>query len=539
MKTKSVLVATLALSAIGVLAAFSQDHVVPLQQGPVEVEHASHHDVSPALRTIPPVRPPEGKPPREVRLRFHRPKELKHVQPDPVAQLSFGTALATSPDVGFDGIGIPNYKVIDVPPDPNGTPGAQVTLNGQTINQYVQWVNEDFAVFDKGTGAILYGPAPGNTLWSGFGGACETNNDGDPIVQYDRAANRWILTQFSISGGPPFFQCVAVSTSPDATGSYYRYAFRYSNENDYPKLGVWPDAYYISFNMFQGNSFVGSRVCAYDRNAMLNGAPTTQQCAQLSAAYGGLLPSDLDGSLAPPAGSPNFFLAFGANVLQLWKLHVDWTTPANSTLTGPITIPVAAFTEACNGGTCIPQSRTKQRLDSLGDRLMYRLAYRRFSDGHEALIVNHSVNAGNGIAGIRWYELRNPAGSTMASGTPVVYQQGTYAPDNTYRWMGSMAMDKVGNIAVGYSVSSSAIHPGIRYTGRAPEDPLGLLGVEISIIEGTGSQSRHVSRWGDYSSMRVDPTDDCTLWYTNEYLKSNGTFNWSTRIASFTFTSCQ
>ena len=244
-------------------------------------------------------------------------------------------------------------------------------------------------------------------------------------------------------------------------------------------------------------------------------------------------------NIAPPTRSPNFFLAFGANVLRLWKLHVDWTTPANSTLTGPITIPVAAFTEACNGGTCVPQSRTKQRLDSLGDRLMYRLAYRRFSDGHEALIVNHSENARNGIAGIRWYELRNPAGSTMASGTPVVYQQGTYAPDNTYRWMGSMAMDKVGNITVGYSVSSSAIHPGIRYTGRAPEDPLGLLGVENSIIEGTGSQARRVSRWGDYSSMRVDPTDDCTLWYTNEYLTSNGTFNWSTRIASFTFTSCQ
>src|SRR5436309_8391648 len=414
MKTKSVLVTTLALSAIGVLAAFSQDHGVPLQQGPVEVEHAYHHDVSPALRTIPPVRPREGKPPREVRLRFHRPIALKHVQTDPVAQLSFGTALATAPRVGFDGIGVgvPNYRVIDVPPDPNGAPGAQVTLNGQTINQYVQWVNEDFAVFDKGTGAILYGPVPGNTLWSGFGGACETNNDGDPIVQYDTAANRWILTQFSISGGPPFFQCVAVSASPDATGSYHRYAFQYSDENDYPKLGVWPDAYYISFNMFRGDAFVGSRVCAYDRTAMLVGAPTIQQCAQLSPAYGGLLPSDLDGSIAPPTGSPNFFLAFDANVLRLWKFHVDWTTPANSTLTGPITIPVAAFTEACNGGTCVPQSRTKQRLDSLGDRLMYRLAYRRFSDGHEALIVNHSVNAGNGIAGIRWYELRNPAGST-------------------------------------------------------------------------------------------------------------------------------
>ena len=291
--------------------------------------------------------------------------------------------------------------------------------------------------------------------------------------------------------------------------------------------------------MFQGDTFVGSRVCAYDRNAMLTGAPATQQCFQLSPSYGGLLPSDLDGARPPPAGSPNFFIAFGTNALQLWKFHVDWTTPANSTLTGPITLPVASFSMACNGGTCIPQNGTSQQLDSLGDRLMYRLAYRSFSDGHEALVVNHSVNAGSNVAGVRWYELRNPSGSTMAGGNPVVYQQSTYAPDSTYRWMGSIAMDNAGNIALGYSVSSTAINPGIRYTGRAPGDPLGLMGVETSIVEGTGSQVPSLGRWGDYSSMSVDPTDDCTMWYTNEYLKTNGKFNWSTRIASFKFTTCQ
>src|SRR5439155_1686395 len=191
----------------------------------------------------------------------------------------------------------------------------------------------------------------------------------------------------------------------------------------------------------------------------------------------------------------------------------DWTAPRNTTLTGPFNIPVAAFSEACNGGACIPQKGTRTKLDSLGDRLMYRLAYRHFADAHEAIVATHSVNAGNGVAGVRWYELRNATGLTLAEARPVLYQQGTYAPDSTYRWMGSIAMDKVGNIAVGYSASSKAIHPGIRYTGRTPVDPTGLLGAETSIVEGTGSQTRR-NRWGDYSSLSVDPTDDCTFWYT-------------------------
>ncbi len=521
------------IAAVSVLAvlcpllALSQDHgegFIP------EVHHPAHHDVSGNLREVEPERSKRGERMREVLLldghRFERPQE------DPVAQRSSGFGVATTPGLGFDGVGLPNYAVNAAPPDTNGAAGA---------NQYVQWVNEDFAVFDKVTGSIVYGPAAGNTLWKGFGGPCEQFNDGDPIAQYDKAANRWVLTQFAVSGGPPYYQCVAVSTTADATGSYNRYAFSYNVFPDYPKLGAWPDGYYISFNMFNGNFFVGSRVCAYDRDAMLGNVarPVTQQCFQLSSSFGGLLPSDLDGAIAPPAGSPNFFVAFGFNVLQLWKFHVDWATPSNTTLTGPTNIPVAAFSEACNGGVCIPQSGTSTRLDSLGDRLMYRLAYRHFADGHEAIVANHSVNAGNGVAGVRWYELRNPTGNTMAAGTPVLYQQGTYAPNSTYRWMGSMAMDKVGNIAVGYSVSSTAIHPGIRYTGRAPGDPLGLLGAETSIIAGTGSQTRNLHRWGDYSSLSVDPTDDCTFWYTNEYLKSNGSFNWSTRIASFKFTTCQ
>jgi hypothetical protein len=442
--------------------------------------------------------------------------------------------VSTTPINTFAGVGQGDYGFTDryAPPDTNGAVGA---------TQYVQWVNVSFAVFDKTTHAIAPGfPKAGNAVWAGFGGGCETNNDGDPIVQYDKTANRWILTQFSVST-LPYMQCVAVSTSSDATGTYNRYAFSYGNTqfNDYPKLGVWPDGYYVSYNIFNNaQTFAGSKVCALDRTSMLAGAAATQQCFQLSTSYGGLLPSDLDGITAPPAGSPNFFLNFGTNSLNLWKFHVDWATSANTTLTGPINIPVAAFTPACGGGgTCIPQSGTSQKLDSLADRLMYRLAYRNFGD-HESLVVNHSVSVSaakhTSVTSVRWYELRSPNGSP-----PLVSQQGTLnASDGVHRWMGSIAMDKVGNIALGYSASSSSIFPSIRYTGRLSTDPLGTMEVENIMKSGSGSQLRNLSRWGDYSAMTVDPVDDCTFWYTNEYLKNSGTFNWSTQIANFKLQGC-
>jgi hypothetical protein len=485
----------------------------------VEVSPAVQHDESPPLSEIPPKAEQPG--PREKH--HHKfPLAPGTGAPDPVLQSTTGPAVATTAGLNFPGVGDGDYGFVPnaAPPDPNGAVGA---------TQYVQWVNESFAVFDKKTGALVLGPIAGNTLWSGFGGGCETNNDGDPIVAYDKAANRWVLTQFSVST-TPFLQCVAVSTSSDATGTYYRYAFSQPNFNDYPKVGVWPDGYYLSFNMFSGNNFAGGRACAFDRSAMLAGVPANQICFQLSSSFGGLLPSDLDGAAAPPAGSPNFYLAFGSNSLDLWKFHADFATPANSTFTGPTAIPVAAFSPACGGGACIPQSGTSQRLDSLADRLMHRLAYRNFGD-HESLVVNHSVTAGSSV-GVRWYELRNP------NATPTVFQQGTYTPDSNFRWMGSIGMDKAGNIAVGYSVSGSSMHPAIRYTGRAPSDALGTLQAENSLVEGSGSQLSNLNRWGDYSALTIDPGDDCTFFYTNEYLKANGTFNWSTQIASFKFPSC-
>ena len=509
------------MTALSAAALHAQD-----MQGPF-VSAADHHDVSPPLRSIPPAAhvpgPKHEKPFRPLPGNGH-----VNDQPDPVLQTTAGPLVTITAGLNFAGVGDGDHGFTPdaAPPDTNLSVGA---------TQVVQWVNESFAVFNKATGALVHGPVAGNTLWSGFGGGCENNNDGDPIVQYDKAADRWILTQFSVST-KPFLQCVAVSTTSDATGRYNRYAFQYSNFPDYPKLGVWPDAYYISFNMFNGNFFAGARVCAYDRAAMLAGSPATQQCFQLSSSFGGLLPSDLDGSTAPPAGSPNFFVNFGSNSLNLWKFHVDFATPANTTLTGPTNIPVAPFSPACGGGTCIPQP-AKNQLDSLADRLMYRLAYRNFgTKNQESLVVNHSVTVSgskrSSTTGIRWYELRNP------SGKPTVFQQGTFSPDSNSRWMGSIAMDQAGDIAVGYSVSSSSVFPGIRFTGRVPADPAGTLEAEDTILGGSGSQTQNLHRWGDYSSMSIDPVDDCTFWYTTEYLKSSGSFNWSTQIASFKFTSC-
>jgi hypothetical protein len=494
-----------------------------------EIQQAIHHDVSPALRDM--QSRPRSDVPRERPLRLV-PVGASADQPDAALQTSTGPLVATTAGLNFAGVGDGDYGFAPnaAPPDTNGSVGA---------TQVVQWVNESFAVFDKGTGALLHGPVAGNTLWQGFGGGCETNNDGDPIVKYDRIADRWVLTQFSVSTSP-FLQCVAVSTTSDATGTYNRYAFSYGTQlNDYPKLGVWPDAYYITFNIFNnGATFAGSKLCAYDRAAMIAGAPATQVCFQLSNSFGGVLPADLDGATAPPLGSPNFLFNFGSNSLNEWKFHVDFATPANSTLTGPFNIPVAAFTPACNGGTCIPQPGTRTQLDSLADRLMYRLAYRNLGTS-ESLVVNHSVKASGSkrsqVAGVRWYELRNPNGASGAS----VFQQGTFSPDSDNRWMGSIAMDKVGNIAVGYSVSSSKTFPSIRFTGRIPTDPLGTLEAENSIQVGAGSQNGRLSRWGDYSSIAIDPVDDCTFFYTNQYEKTTGSFNWSTRIASFKFPGCQ
>ena len=470
----------------------------------------------------------------------HRVRELRWIplvdQPgqvaDPVVQRNVTAGLSqTTGGLGFDGIGVGlgNYSPRYAPPDTTGAVGS---------TQYVQWVNADVAVFDKSSGVLAQGfPKPGNALFQPLGGACASRNDGDPIVQYDKAASRWVLSQFAVPGGSAgYWQCVAVSTTSDATGAYNVYAFQYSQFNDYPKMGVWPDGYYVTFNMFN-STFQGTRVCAYDRASMLSGLPATQQCFQLTSSYASLLPADLDGITPPPTGTPNYLVNRLSTSLGLWKFKVDWSSAANSTLTGPTSIPVAAYSAACGGGACIPQPGTSQKLDSLADRLMFRLAYRNVG-GVERMVVNHAVmvnqtkkpNSGN--AAERWYEIRN------MSTTPSIYQQSSFSPDTNFRWMGSAATDQQGNMALGYSVSSSSVKPSLAFATRLATDALGTLSAETPIISGGGSQLSNLSRWGDYTHMSIDPVDDCTFWYTGQYLKTNGTFNWSTRIASFKINGC-
>jgi hypothetical protein len=468
---------------------------------------AQPHRFSPRLLKILPTGPANSLPEYSV--------------PDAALQQIALPPVAANLGLNIDGLGQGQYGFLleYSPPDTNGAVGA---------TQYVQWVNAEFAVFDKATGALVAGPTEGNALWAGFGGGCETNNDGDPIVQYDKMANRWILTQFSITT-LPYTQCVAVSTTSDATGTYNRYAFSFGNIDfaDYPKLGVWSDAYYMSFNLFlNGNSFIGADACALDRNAMLAGNAAKIVCFQQPSSVASLLPSDMDGTIPPTAGEPAFFMNFGKNVIQLWKFHVDFTTPANSTFTGPTVLPAAAFTARCLR-SCVAQPGTTQLLDALGDRPMYRLAYRQFPNGVESLVFNHSISTG-----VRWYEVRSP------NGTPAVFQQGTFGPDSNTRWMGSIAMDQSGDMALGYSVSSKSVYPSIYFTGRVAADAAGSMEGEQLIVSGSGSQTGGQSRWGDYSAMSVDPADDCTFWYSQEYIQSTGSFNWNTRISNFIFPNC-
>ena len=494
-----------------------------------------HRDVSPPLKDIEPQVPRRG-PMRSIPLLTPPRGNASSKYADPVLQTTTGPLLSVSSGIGIEGVGDGftglqgTYSVAVTPPDTNGAVGS---------TQYVQWVNTDFAIFDKTTGNTLYGPVAGTTLWSGFGGPCQSTNDGDVIAQYDKLANRWVMAQLSYSQAPPYLLCIAISQTSDAKGSYYRYSLSYSGLlNDYPKVGIWPDAYYVTSNMFSpilggllGYTFKGPEVCALNRNNMLSGGPSTPLCqGPLSTSYSSLLASDLDGSTPPPAGSPNYVLGLGSSgTLYLWKFSVNFGA-GTSTLSGPTSISVPAFNEAC-AQKCIPQAGSSQVLDGLGDRLMYRLAYRN-QGGTEILLANHSVATtvnGTSTVGVRWYEIHNP------NGTPSVYQSGTWAPDTNFRWLGSIAMDHSGDIALGYS-ESGGINPAIFYTGRQPSDPLGTMESENNIFSGAGAQAS-TNRWGDYSAMSVDPVDDCTFYYTNEYLATTSNL-WHTRIASFSFANC-
>ncbi|MFH0952774.1 MAG: carboxypeptidase regulatory-like domain-containing protein [Verrucomicrobiota bacterium] len=462
-------------------------------------------------------------------------KTLGAERPDPVVQRGPVKLAMPTPLLTFEGVG--NIDGV-LPSDSNGDVG---------LDQYLEMVNFHFRVFDKETGTPLTAPLLMSDLFAaaGFPAPASTTDDGDPVVLYDHLANRWLISQFIVSVTPPH-EVMAVSQTADATGSWYLYDFVMPNTkmNDYPKLGVWPDGYYMTDNQFQGFSWAGAGVFVFDRAKMLAGDPTaTYQYFDLYGVdpnFGGLLPSDLDGP-PPPEGAPNCFLMVDdsfvnpADAMYFWEFHVDWTNSANTTFgnngSPSFTNAVAAFDSAFAGGrNNIPQPGTSQKLDALADRLMHRAQYRCFGS-YETLVASHTVDAdGNDHAGVRYYEFRRP----LPGGTFSIHEQATYAPDAHHRWMGSAAMDGQGNLAVGFSVSSTSVYPSIRYAGRlATDPPNGLYQGESELYAGSGSQTHSAARWGDYSMLSVDPVDNVTFWYVNEYLPATSVADWHTRIGSF------
>lgn len=471
--------------------------------------------------------------------------EATPFRPDPVLQgfpELFTGAQMPGTSLNFEGIHNRNGVL---PPDTNGDIGP---------NHYVQWVNLSFAVWainrENGAATLVLGPVSGNSLWAGFGGPCETRNDGDPIVLYDHLADRWLMSQFAVNG--PYYQCIAVSQTGDPTGAWFRYAFLVSHTkmNDYPHFGIWPDAFYMTANQFESRNWAAAGVWAFEREMMLAGDPAARfvffDLQAANNAFGGMLPSDLDGP-PPPPSTPAYFIEVddsswlgSQDALRLWEFRVNWSNPAASSfgLSGQPNqvLPVAAFTPLCSYTTkCIPQPATTAALDALGDRLMHRVQYRNFGS-YASLLASHTVDAGGSRAGVRWYELRNPGSGWT------IRQQGTYAGDGLnpeHRWMGSLAMDKRGNIALGYSVSSPGVFPSIRYNGRLEGDPLGTMPQgENTLIAGAGAQLHSSSRWGDYSMLSVDPTDGCTFWFTSEYYSITSSSGWRTRVGSFRFPNC-
>lgn len=514
--------------------------VVPEMIWPTEILYPTAFGVTPPLPQIKARVPVPGEPaqvPNDVHPGEWVRKEAG-VWNDPVVQSTPALESMPQPLATFAGLNnLDNVAVIGypvAPPDTNGDIGP---------NHYVQWVNWVLEVFDR-NGSSLWGPGAGSVLFAGLpvGSVCRDNNSGDPIVLYDSMADRWLASQFALPGGTagPFYQCVAVSTSGDPLGSWYAWEFHYSDTvvNDYPKWGVWPDAFLMTANQFQGATLAGVGALAFDRSRMLAGHSNPPAVRFDLPQEWSMLPADLDGPTPPAAGSPGLFammeateLGDPADAIELWQLSFVPSRPWMSLMSQLATLPTAPFDPDLCGATrerCIHQPGTSMQLEAISDRLMHRAAYRNFGT-HEALYLNHTVDAdGAGRAGIRWYELRS-SGSGW-----VIHQQGTFSPDSDHRFMGSIAADGEGNIAVGYSVSSSSTYPSIRYAGRRSSDPLGQLTLgEAEIVAGGGSQTHSWRRWGDYSMMSVDPVDDETFWYTQEYMPATSSLDWYTQIGSF------
>ncbi len=445
--------------------------------------------------------------------------------PDPVAQRFNGQTGHRGPNLNFDGVGNVNGVY---PPDTDGDVGP---------DHYFQMINLSFSIYDK-AGNQLYGPVDNSTLWNGFIGPWTGTNDGDPVVLYDSEADRWMASQFAINtSNGTFWELIAISETGDPMGAYYQYAFEFPAFNDYPHFGIWNDGYYATFNMF-GEYYRGA-AASFERDKMLAGDSTALMILfdmPDGSDQNNMLPADNDGAFAP-ANTPNYFINFKDDAwgyptdrLVVWEFISDWTTPSNSVFQEAYVLDTEPFdSQLCEAPRwrCIDQPLTDVKLECLSDRLMFRVQYRNFGT-YTTMVLNHTVDVdGNGLAGIRWYELRD---SLDGDGWEI-YQQGTYSPDGDHRWMASIAMNGEGTIAIGFTVSNAtSIYPSMRYAGRYADAPLGEMNYqEIELVTGIGSQG--YNRWGDYAMMSVDPVDDSTFWHTNEY--SIG--GWKTRIASFDF----
>lgn len=495
-----------------------------------------------------------------------------------VEQRRMGTGPAPRLVASFDGLGHgftgPQGRSVQRNPSDNSLAVGPDHIV-QTVNTRVAIFTKRGARFDS-TGRVLYGPVPSNNVFRGFGGACEQVNNGDVVVRYDQLAGRWLFTmpifrrvrprtappgpreavlyqptaaESVTAPRPPlpppadsgaYAMCYAVSATSDPLGAWYRYEFARPLFPDYPRPAVWPDGWYNPTST--GDDVIEKHVCVADRTRMLRGEDATEQCV-IVPGVNFLNTSDLDGTALPPAGAPNIVVAAGgtqlhgvlaSDALYAWRVHVDWADPSRTRLEGPQRITVAPYRYLCGGQLteCVPQPGVARRLDSQGDKIMARLVYRRFPT-HEALVAVHSVETAAGGGGVRWYELRVAPDRTL-----VVHQQGTFAPDARYRWMASPALDRFGNIGIGYSFGGPRDFPGQRFVGRTAAAPPGLLDLREAVLADGHASQANTLRWQDYTQTAVDPSDDCTIWYVGDYLRA-GAADYSTRIGAFRLPGCR
>lgn len=471
------------------------------------------------------------RPPREVpNFRgLGKPATGGTLAPDALLQSTQGP-LTTAAASGFYGTSNnDNGNILGflvAPPDTDGAVGP---------NDYVQMVNLLTTVYDKKTGQKLMGPAPSNIFWSTMGGNCEAYNQGDPVVLYDDQANRWIISQFAFPNSmSSFSQCVAVSQTGDPAGAYNRYEFSFVNIgfNDYPKLGIVTDSISMMTNLFnkygKNFSWAGTFIGVMDKAAMYAGQPATLIGYNLGTSQFGFVAGDLDG----PGTAPALFgtAMSTSNHFDIWQLDVDWSNDSTS-VSRIASLPITAFNSTICGasrGACIPQPNNGPKLESLSDRLMHRLQIRDFGT-YRTMVTAHTVNDGNNRAGIRWYEMRQPAGGAWS-----LWQEGTFAPnDGLYRWMPSIAMNSLGDIGIGYMVASTNTYVSTAVAGQTvAASGSGLLDSNEQICAAGSGVQTGVSRSGDYSATEVDPGTDM-FWHTNEVFTQTGNYQWNTYVCEF------